>query len=128
MSRQREDRLTFYVAQHLPLRLPSDVAWTHFPAGESRPARTGAKLNRMGLKPGWPDFQFVWRGRFHGIELKLPKDHMGGKTYQRPAQKAAQAEIEAAGGLYAVCRTFDEVIGTLRGWGLPLRDEFGRAA
>ncbi len=32
-----------------------DWQWSHFPAGEARDARTGAKLKRMGAKAGWPD-------------------------------------------------------------------------
>src|SRR5262245_22171146 len=30
--------------------------WSHFPAGEWRHPGTAAKLQRMGLQVGWPDF------------------------------------------------------------------------
>jgi hypothetical protein len=38
------------------------VLWSHFPSGESRDARTGAKLKHMGLQPGWPDFIIIVPG------------------------------------------------------------------
>jgi hypothetical protein len=48
-----EDQLTFATAEYLDLK---GWLYTHFPAGEYRPKRTGAKLKRMGLKRGVPDF------------------------------------------------------------------------
>lgn len=48
-----------------------DWRWSHFPAGEHRDPRTGAKLKAMGLQAGWPDFQLIGpSGLFHGLELK----------------------------------------------------------
>src|SRR3954468_15080373 len=54
--------------------------WTHFPAGEARPHEviggkrisiTGARLQRMGLNTGFPDFQFfAITGRCCFLELK----------------------------------------------------------
>jgi hypothetical protein len=35
------------------------VGIQHFPTGEKRDASTGAKLKRMGTKPGWPDLILV---------------------------------------------------------------------
>ena len=33
--------------------------WTHVPSGEKRHIGTAMKLKRMGVRPGWPDFQFA---------------------------------------------------------------------
>ncbi len=44
--------------------------WTHFPAGELRHPLIGAKLQKMGTKPGWADFLLVSpRGQLHTMEL-----------------------------------------------------------
>jgi hypothetical protein len=45
--------------------------WSHFPAGERRDVRTGARLKRMGLRRGFPDMILISpAGLFHGLELK----------------------------------------------------------
>lgn len=45
--------------------------WTHFPAGEARARGAGARLQRMGLQPGWPDLQLLSPvGRIAFLELK----------------------------------------------------------
>lgn len=50
--------------------------WTHFPAGEARDARTGAKLKAMGLQPGWPDFILLSPATQGGANgLVLPRFH-----------------------------------------------------
>ena len=33
----------------------------------------GARLKRMGLQPGWPDLQFLHKGRYYGMEIKTSK-------------------------------------------------------
>jgi hypothetical protein len=50
------------VADALRMLARPGVLWTHFPSGESRDARTGAKLKHMGLQPGWPDFIIIVPG------------------------------------------------------------------
>jgi len=110
-----EDQLTFAVAEYLDLR---GWLYTHFPAGEYRPVKTGAKLKRMGLKRGVPDmliFEPVVSWNMHvgmrtvrppgiAIELKSPK----GKPTKE--QTMWLAELKARGWLTHVCRTIDEVI------------------
>jgi hypothetical protein len=45
--------------------------WSHFPSGEKRDVIAGARLKRMGLQRGWPDFVMVSPdGRFYALELK----------------------------------------------------------
>src|SRR5262245_5792329 len=48
--------------------------WTHFPAGELRQPITAARLQRMGVQRGWPDFLLLAPGgRPHALELKRRK-------------------------------------------------------
>ncbi len=86
--------------------------WTHFPAGEARDVRTGARLKRMGLKPGWPDIILVApSGRFHGLELKREGEDL------TDAQSAFRLWAIAEGVRTAVVCSFDEAFATLSGWG-----------
>ena len=86
--------------------------WTHFPAGEARDVRTGARLKRMGTKPGWPDLILLAPGgRFHGLELKREGEDL---TDQ---QSAFYLWSVANGSPIAVVCTLDEAIATLSGWG-----------
>jgi len=80
------------IAAYLELAWPEDLPWTHFPAGEKREqvertdprtgktyrySPAGQRLKRMGLKPGWHDFQFVLpNGQFASAEVKR---EVGGK-------------------------------------------------
>lgn len=115
MTIRAEDILQRQVANYLAVATPS-LLWTHFPAGEARSAKTGAKLRSFGLKRGWPDLIFVLpSGRFAAIELKAPAGR------QSPEQKAVQASIEAAGGLYVICRDLPGVVGILTVWGVVPR-------
>jgi hypothetical protein len=73
------------IAAYLELAWPAHLPWTHFPAGEKRDSveRTrrdgstyrfspaGARLKRMGLHPGWFDFQFILpNAQFATAEVK----------------------------------------------------------
>src|SRR5262252_4291667 len=44
--------------------------FTHIPLGEHRNKATAARLARMGVRAGWPDFIFVGPGRVFFLELK----------------------------------------------------------
>ena len=72
MRGQEEFRLSCVVADHLARALPTRAVWTHFPAGEHRNEITGARLKRMGLAKGWPDYLILVDGRLLAIELKAP--------------------------------------------------------
>ncbi len=60
-------------------------------------------LAGLGSFPGLPDLQAVRGGRTVYIELKRP----GGK--QRPSQIEFQADLEAAGGEYILCRGIEDL-------------------
>jgi len=108
------------------------AAWNCFPAGHiALDGQQGAKLQRMGLKPGWPDFQLFHRAQPYGIELKRPgqglsrggfvRTRVHGQMRWRPGQVETFAELEAAGWIIAVCHDPVEVRDQLLRWGIPLR-------
>lgn len=75
--------------------------------------RHGATLKRKGVKPGVADLHFVLPdGRLACIELKAEKGR------QTPSQIDFQERIKNSGAFYAVCRSLEEVQGTLKGWGV----------
>ena len=115
---QNEVTIHINIYHKLLAVLPQVSAATllHIPNGEDRSAITGAKLKRMGLKPGAEDLQFIFAGRLHAIEVK-PE----GKK-QSQAQVDRAAAVVAAGGVYTVCRSIDDVRETLAEWGVPSRE------
>jgi len=121
-------------AQMLDVAVSPPAMWTCFPAGNvPLPPEYAAKLARMGLHSGWPDFLLVHRGVF-GIELKtangvLSRDRMvrtrRGGLREIPGQATVFPKLVAAGMCIAVCRSLDEVLGALRDWSIPLRVSVG---
>jgi hypothetical protein len=97
--------------------------WTHFPAGEERPAQivrgkrvsfAGARLRRMGLHSGWPDFQFAhMSGRFCFLELKREN---GGRLSEDQIDIATF--LIASGHGYLCTSSFDDAVATLKDWGV----------
>ena len=101
-----EDELSFTVAQFLDIQ---GWTYTHFPAGEYRPVKVGAKLKRMGLKPGYPDYLIFFPRPSSActgtaIELKSPKGRLNAN------QKIVRKQLIEAGWAYFVCRTINEVM------------------
>lgn len=95
--------------------------WTHFPAGEERPARinrqgkrvsgAGARLKRMGLSSGWPDFQFFHiSGAVKFLELK--RQGFGSSD----EQEDIAAHLIRAGHGYLCTDNFDDAVATLVLW------------
>lgn len=87
--------------------------WAHYPAGELRDTVTGARLKRMGTKPGVADFLLVAppAGQLHALELK--------RKGERPndEQAAFLDAVRAAGGMAAWVDNFDDAVRVLRDWG-----------
>jgi hypothetical protein len=99
----------------LPLPGPDYVEWTSSQAGAHLGAKQRIKAKASGLRPGWPDLQFLLpTGRTHYIEIKAP----GGSL---SAEQRAFRDLARPHGLWALCRSVDEVEATLRGWGVKLR-------
>jgi hypothetical protein len=117
------------VADALRMLARPDVLWSHFPSGESRDARTGAKLKHMGLQPGWPDFIIIVPGDpwdLHRpqvccfLELKTIRGRLS------PSQQEFRDNAVAVGCLHSVARSVDEAVEVLSRWGAIRRAESGR--
>lgn len=112
-----EAALQVRVKEHLAICLPPSVLWTASLAGHgklSMAARNRAKA--MGLKPGWPDLQFLFPdGVTRYIELKSDTGRL------QPEQADFQARCRPHG-IHAVCRSVEEVDAALRAWGAPMRN------
>ena len=104
--------------------------WSCFPAGSvPLPARFAAKLNRMGLQRGWPDFLVIYE-RIYGIELKRRGGRLSTTRIVRtrrggPRVLIGQTEmfprLQRAGMTISVCHDTDEVLAALTGWKVPCR-------
>jgi hypothetical protein len=108
-----EITIHYGVAALLNLTLPSRILWTHFPAGEVRSARTGAKLRRMGLKPGWPDFILLdtETGYMYCLEVKTRVGALSAP------QKAWKAQFDRSPtSRYAVVRSTEEAKQVIDEW------------
>ena len=124
MGAYREHALQTTCAVFLARALPPDATWTSVdPATDQHmDIVAGARRKARGLRPSWPDMQVIWRGLFHAVELKI------GDGKQTTGQMAMQAEIERAGGKYAICCSVEELEEALCGWGIPLRAHSMEAA
>ena len=78
-----------------------------------------AKMHgHLGQIPGIPDLLFCWRGRFGGIEVKVPRPQNTVKQRERflsPAQRAQLLAITRAGGLAIVATRLEDVMAILKG-------------
>jgi hypothetical protein len=125
-----EDALHESVADALDVLVLPPAVWTTFPAGNvPLEPRYAAKLARLGLKRGWPDILVLHQTLF-GVELKraggaLSRTRMvrarSGGLRVLEGQADVFPRLIAAGMRIAVCRSVDEVVAALRGWGVPLR-------
>ena len=87
------------------------VLWFHCPNGESRSARTGAKLKAMGVRAGVADLIIVRPGGLvYFLELKTAKGSLS------IAQRAFRDACEANGVPYSVAYSPERVEAVLRGW------------
>ena len=107
MNDQREYRLACVIADTLRLRGKPGLHWFHVPNGEYRSPRTGARLKRVGTKPGEPDFILLWNKRAIGLELKAE----GGR--QSAEQRAIEQEWIAAGADYRCVKGYEEAMAFL---------------
>lgn len=111
-----EHRLQMAVAAFLSAVLPRDAAWTAVDAGQGRMDMKAAQIRKArGVHAGWPDIQVVWRGYFHGIELKAEK----GRVSDR--QEHVHVDLKNAGAFVSVCRSIADVERALIHWAIPLR-------
>ena len=103
MRNQDEFKLSCVVADFLGRALPTRALYTHFPAGEKRSEATGARLKRMGMQRGWPDYLIILDGVTYGIELKA------GKGKPSDVQLAVADAFVANGSPWVCARSTQEV-------------------
>lgn len=117
-----EYAITIAVADLLRVAAQPGWLWTHFPAGEVRPAYlnkdgkrfspAGARLWRMGLNPGWPDFLLISpNGLLHCLELKTTTGTASDN------QKVFLDAAKARGLPVALVRGVDQAFAQLIEWG-----------
>jgi hypothetical protein len=98
--------------------------WFHYPAGEERNAVTGARLKRMGVKPGLPDFMFFPPGvavgtacggaastRPHFLEIK----RRGGRLTEHQAGFALWCKLNDCP--FEVADSYEAAVAILQQWG-----------
>ena len=113
MKRQQpEFRLQCVIADYLRAQHPF-LLWFAVPNGEKRSAITGARLKRMGVRAGVADILIFYGERFMAIELKA------GKGTLQDTQTDFRNAWLSSGGLYAVCRSLEELQACLNEWGIP---------
>ena len=129
-----EGELHCSVSDLLDFAVAPPAMWTCFPAGNvPLPPEYAAKLARMGLHAGWPDFLIVHRGIF-GVELKTANGVLSRTRTVRTRRGGLRVvegqcvvfpRLVAAGMCIAVCRSVDEVLAALADWSIPLRVSVG---
>ena len=107
-----EDDLQKTVVKWLLLQLSPGVVFHHSPNEGKRHVNFKVKLKAMGMRAGWPDLEFMIGGLAFFIEMKL----IGKKLNDN--QIETHRVLRAAGCPVATCHSLDEVIGTVRAWGL----------
>jgi VRR-NUC domain len=111
-SRPKESKLQCDIAELLRCHALPSWLWTHFPAGELRDVITGARLKRMGLQRGWPDFLLVSpHGSVRFLELKRQGEPLS------CAQEEFRVFCIRHGILHVVADTFDQALAILDHWG-----------
>jgi len=123
---ETEEAIHKAVVQLLMLCAHPRLVYYHCANGEARSRATGAKLKAMGVLAGVADLNFVLPdGKAAFIELKNAKGR------QSVEQKEFQRRVEAAGALYEICRSSEEVRRALGRWGAlrtPQQNAFREAA
>lgn len=118
-SRTPEQQLQIAVTDWLRRCVPAPPegpAWTAVNPVPAKSRAAAGLAKAMGLRAGWPDLQFLWRGRLVTIELKPATS--GSLS---AGQRGLHPEITLAGGLVTVCRTPEAVADFLADLGVPMR-------
>ena len=94
--------------------LPAGAVLHHSPNGGRRSKREGAVFKALGTHAGWSDLEVCYQGQVYFIELKAETGRLSAD------QKRCHKELRDTGMLVAVCKSLEEVEGTLAAWGIPL--------
>ena len=86
--------------------------WTHIPSGEYRDKLTAARLQRMGVQRGWPDFIFVGPHCVFFLELK--------RKGEKPTDEQDEIgfHIIRCGFGWLWTASFDDAVATLKQLGI----------
>lgn len=111
--RSDEEDWQIALVDHLRLRTMPGVIFFAIPNGGLRSKSEAARLKRMGVRKGASDIGFILppHGRAGMLECK------SGKNTPTPEQEQFGAEVDAAGGLFAVAWNIDQALGILTAWG-----------
>lgn len=114
---------------------PHGVVWWSVDIADARNAVVGALRKRRGVISAIPDMVFHWpQGNVGYIEAKTATGALSRSGVVRRkrggnvrlldvlGQDELHANLDAAGVRVAVARSFEELLDTLRGWGVPMRD------
>ena len=117
--RELEHALQVQVRQWLEWAILPPTVWTAVDHAAKLSKRQGGERKARGVKMGQADFRFVLgpTGRSAEIELKV------GTNTQSREQESWQAAVQAAGGLYAVCYSLEEVQAVIAAWRVPSRQQ-----
>lgn len=112
-----EDDLQKTVVQWLRLiERKGDFVMFSIPNEGARTPAAAQRLKNLGRRSGMPDIGVIFRnGRIHFIELKSKSGTL------MPNQRLMHDALRAMGCDVAVCRTFEEVQGTVAAWMVGLR-------
>jgi hypothetical protein len=123
-----EDPLCFAICDMLNLALPENVLWTHhpnnfMPINHKAPAEVrrlrihSARMDRMGLRKGWPDYDFIHPAThiMHMIEVKTAIGQLSKE------QRTIRNQCQSNGHPWALCRSVEQVWQQLHDWGFPIR-------
>ncbi len=126
-----EDDMQAALVRNLDILLLPPAEYTAFPAGNILlDGQQASKLNRMGLRRGWPDILIVHQGIW-GLELKIPGGRLSrtrtvrdrrGRLRTLVGQEEMHPRLLAAGfrGI-AVADSLEGALAQLRAWGIPMR-------
>ena len=112
MIPQTETKFHMTVVEYLRLELRPDVVFHHSPNEGKHKVQYRVKQKKLGVRPGWPDLEFMFKGQGFFIELKLP----GGRLSAN--QLECHRELSDARCPVVECFSLDEVIKLLGIWGL----------
>lgn len=115
-----EDQIQKDICQFLDKALPSDSYYFAVPNGSvlaGNPRQRGMQMNKLkatGLKPGCPDLFVIVRRIIFALEVKTGAGRLA------ETQKDACDRIIAAGGIWAVVRSVEDVERILTDAGITL--------
>ena len=103
------------VARFLDEHLPPGVMWCASLSGLHMPIHVAVRAKAQGVRKGWCDLSFAIPGvGLRVIELKV-------KAGLSPEQRQMRDILQPLG-LWALCRSVEEVAAALEGWGVVLEE------